>query len=97
MLVYFKATDTLAVEQADPVLTRLELFAKKVTGFANNMFNRLIRVRGQLAGKRAFDGIFAQIKALFVFDAAHRAQKGTQIWAKRTRNAFCKLIVHTPK
>ncbi|MFK7847836.1 MAG: hypothetical protein AB8G77_21275 [Rhodothermales bacterium] len=46
-----------------------------------------IRVCGQLAGKRAFDGIFVQIKALFEFDAAHRAQKGTQIWAKRAHNA----------
>ncbi|MFK7848418.1 MAG: hypothetical protein AB8G77_24225 [Rhodothermales bacterium] len=35
----------------------------------------------------AFAAIFVQIKALFVFDAAHRAQKGTQIWAKRARNA----------
>ncbi|MFK7845172.1 MAG: hypothetical protein AB8G77_07720 [Rhodothermales bacterium] len=47
-----------------------------------NRFNILTRVCGQLAGKRAFDGIFVQIKALFVFDAAHRAQKGTQLWAK---------------
>ncbi|MFK7848153.1 MAG: hypothetical protein AB8G77_22885, partial [Rhodothermales bacterium] len=65
---------------------------------ASVLIEKLIsfRVCGQLAGKRAFDGIFVQIKALFEFDAAHRAQKGTQIWAKRTRNAFCKLIVHTP-
>ncbi|MFK7846344.1 MAG: hypothetical protein AB8G77_13685 [Rhodothermales bacterium] len=35
----------------------------------------------------AFAAIFVQIKALFVFDAAHRAQKGTQKWAKRAHNA----------
>ncbi|MFK7847828.1 MAG: hypothetical protein AB8G77_21235 [Rhodothermales bacterium] len=42
MPVYFKATDTLAVEQADPVLTNIGLFAKIVAGFANIMFNLLI-------------------------------------------------------
>ncbi|MFK7843726.1 MAG: hypothetical protein AB8G77_00390 [Rhodothermales bacterium] len=37
--------------------------------------SKTLRVCGQLAGKRSFDGIFVQIKALFEFDAAHRAQK----------------------
>ena len=43
---------------------------------------------GQLTEKRAFDGIFDHIKALCVFDAAHRAQNGTQIGTKRAQYAF---------
>ena len=58
-----------------------------------NAFFKKTRSCGQLTEKRASDGIFVHVKALFnstqlVFDAAHRAQNGTQMGVKRTHMHF---------